>query len=112
MTSLQMPKVQKSILNKKDEIISEVKKIIKKENVLSHEDEIRPYETDALTAYRQKPLLVVLPETVEEVKYIKQSEFINSHTTKLAKLDPSISEDGAGSAFKVLWHQKVPKKEN
>ena len=51
-------------------------------------------------------------ETVEEIKYIKQSEFINSHATKLAKLDPSISEDGAGSAFKVLWHQKVPKKEN
>ena len=70
MTSLQMPKVQKSILNKKDEIISEVKKIIKKENVLSHEDEIRPYETDALTAYRQKPLLVVLPETIEEVSKI------------------------------------------
>ena len=45
-------------------------------------------------------------ETVEEVKYIKQSEFINSHAIKLAKLDPSISEDGAGSAFKVLWHQK------
>tara|TARA_B100000700_G_C14986564_1_gene829145 strand:- start:52 stop:1533 length:1482 start_codon:yes stop_codon:yes gene_type:complete len=65
-----MPKVQKSILNKKDEIISEVKKIIKKENVLSHEDEIRPYETDALTAYRQKPLLVVLPETIEEVSKI------------------------------------------
>ena len=51
-------------------------------------------------------------ETVEEIKYIKQSEFINAHSTKLAKLDPSISEDGAGSAFKVLWHQKVPKKEN
>ena len=36
---------------------------------MSHEDEIRPYETDALSAYRQKPLLVVLPEKIEEVTY-------------------------------------------
>ncbi len=70
MTSLQMPKVQKSILHKRDEIISEIQKIVKKENVLSHEDEIRPYETDALSAYRQKPLLVVLPEKIEEVSKI------------------------------------------
>ena len=56
--------------------------------------------------------LRIKSENVEEIEFIKQSEFINSHTTKLAKLDPSISEDGAGSAFKVLWHQKIPKKEN
>ena len=32
------------------------------ENVLSHADEIKPYETDALAAYTQTPLAVVLPE--------------------------------------------------
>ena len=68
MTGLQMPKVQKSIISNRDKIISDIRKIIRKENVLSHEDEIRPYETDALTAYRQMPLLVALPETVEELK--------------------------------------------
>ena len=46
------------------------------ENVLSHRDEIKPYETDALAAYRQTPLLVVLPETVEEVsKILKYCNF-------------------------------------
>ena len=70
MTGLQMPKVQKSIISNRDKIISDIRKIIRKENVLSHEDEIRPYETDALTAYRQMPLLVALPETVEEVSEI------------------------------------------
>ena len=70
MTGLQMPKVQKSIISNRDKIISNIRKIIRKENVLSHEDEIRPYETDALTAYRQMPLLVALPETVEEVSEI------------------------------------------
>ena len=31
---------------------------------------LRPYETDALAAYKQAPLLVVLPETVKEVSEI------------------------------------------
>ena len=65
-----MPKVDNSILSSKEEIISDIKKIINPDNVLSHKDEIKPYETDALAAYRQTPLLVVLPETVEEVSQI------------------------------------------
>ena len=52
MTSLQMPKVQKSVISMREEIISEIEKIVKtKDRVLSHADQIRPYETDALTAY-------------------------------------------------------------
>ena len=70
MTSLQMPKVQKSTLLNREKIINDLGKILKSENILKHEDQIRPYETDALTAYRQKPLIVVLPETVKEVSNI------------------------------------------
>ena len=70
MTSLQMPKVQQSILSSKDKIIADLRKIINRDNILSHEDEIRPYETDALAAYKQKPLLVVLPETVNQVSEV------------------------------------------
>ena len=53
-----MPKVEKSIISNKDKIVSDIGKIIKKDNILSHQDEIRPYETDALAAYRQAPLVV------------------------------------------------------
>ena len=67
MSSLQMPKVDSSIMSKRDTIISDVEKIVNPNNVLSHQDEIKPYETDALAAYKQKPLLVVLPETVDQV---------------------------------------------
>jgi glycolate oxidase len=70
MTSLQMPKVEKSIISNKDKIVSDIGKIIKEENILSHNDEIKPYETDALAAYKQVPLVVVLPETVEEVSAV------------------------------------------
>ena len=49
-----MPKVEKSILSRKDKIISDIEKIVKLENILSHmNDEIKPYETDALAAYKQ-----------------------------------------------------------
>ncbi|HVO44718.1 MAG TPA: FAD-linked oxidase C-terminal domain-containing protein [Steroidobacteraceae bacterium] len=36
--------------------------------VLSREEELRPYECDGLTAFRQLPLLVVLPHTEEQVR--------------------------------------------
>jgi glycolate oxidase len=65
-----MPKVEKSIISNKDKIVSDIGKIIKEENILSHNDEIKPYETDALAAYKQTPLVVVLPETVEEVSAV------------------------------------------
>ena len=70
MTSLQMPKVEKSIISNKDKIVSDIGKILKKDNILSHDDEIKPYETDALAAYKQTPLLVALPETIEEVSAV------------------------------------------
>src|SRR5882762_8758114 len=36
--------------------------------VLSTEEELRPYECDGLTAFRQLPLAVVLPRTEEQVR--------------------------------------------
>ncbi len=38
--------------------------------VLEQEEQVRPYECDGLSAYRQLPLLVVLPRTVAEVQRI------------------------------------------
>ncbi|MDC1096706.1 FAD-linked oxidase C-terminal domain-containing protein [Pelagibacteraceae bacterium] len=70
MTNLQMPKVNKSIISNKDKIVSEIGKFIKKDNILFDDNETKPYETDALAAYKQAPLIVVLPETVEEVRKI------------------------------------------
>jgi len=70
MTNLQMPKVEQSILSMKDKIVSDFENILDFKNILFDDDEIRPYETDALAAYKQKPLIVVLPETVEQVSKI------------------------------------------
>jgi len=38
--------------------------------ILAADDELLPYECDGLSAYRVKPWLVLLPETVEQVQFI------------------------------------------
>jgi glycolate oxidase len=70
MTKLAMPKIDRKLLSIKAEVIENLKKIVKGENVLDHEDQIRPFETDALSAYKQKPLAVVFPENTQEVSKI------------------------------------------
>ena len=70
MTEIALPKIDKKIIKKKDLIISQLKKITKADNVLSHSQEIKPYETDALAVYKQTPLAVVLPEYTKEVSII------------------------------------------
>ncbi len=70
MSELVLPKIDRSILNNKDLIVKKLSNLINPENVLSHADEIKPYETDALAAYTQTPLAVVLPVNTEEVSKI------------------------------------------
>jgi len=70
MSNLAMPKVDRKLLKKKSEIVVSLRKIVKEKNVLDHEDQTRPFETDALTAYKQKPLAVVFPENTEQVSQI------------------------------------------
>jgi glycolate oxidase len=70
MSELALPKVDQSTILNRDKIVNKLKKIIKSENVLDHNDEIKPYETDALSAYKQKPLVVVLPENTQQVSGI------------------------------------------
>jgi glycolate oxidase len=41
--------------------------------VLWQEEDTRPYECDGLTAYRQLPMIVALPETEEQVRSILQT---------------------------------------
>ena len=42
-------------------------------SVLHTEEALKPYECDGLTAYRQVPLVAVLPETVEQVQEVMRA---------------------------------------
>ncbi|MDH5368932.1 MAG: FAD-binding protein, partial [Gammaproteobacteria bacterium] len=44
--------------------------VLPKTSILETEEQTRPYECDGLTAYQQKPWLVVLPETIAQVQNI------------------------------------------
>ena len=68
---MKMPEPDRDTLAKRVEIAAALSRIVPAEGgVIVDEDELRPYESDGLTAYRQPPLVVVLPETVEEVRRI------------------------------------------
>jgi len=81
MTKLTMPRIDRKLLSKKNDVIESLKKIIKAENIIDHEDQTRPFETDALSAYKQKPLVVVFPENTEEVSKIL--EYCNQERIKV-----------------------------
>ena len=51
-------------------LLSELLRILPSESVLHHPEELRPYECDGLTVYRQLPLVVVLPDSVEQVQQV------------------------------------------
>jgi len=65
-----MPKIDRKLLSKKIEVVASLKRIIKAENVLDHEDQLRPFETDGLSAYKQRPFAVVFPENTGQVSRI------------------------------------------
>lgn len=68
--SLKMPLPDQRILARREEIIAELRRIVPGEGVIDQPSALRPYESDGLTAYRQPPMVVVLPETVEQVSEV------------------------------------------
>jgi len=52
------------------DVIQALEEVLNKNCILSSEEACRPYECDGLSAYRQKPLAVALPEDIEQVKQV------------------------------------------
>jgi len=70
-----MPLPDAATLAKRERIIAAMRAIVPGGGVLGgsvivETDALRPWESDALTAYRQPPMLVVLPETTAQVSAI------------------------------------------
>ncbi len=69
-SALEMPDLDADILAHRNEIVRALRALVPGEGVISEEAEMRVYESDGLTAYRQLPFVVVLPESVEQVSAV------------------------------------------
>lgn len=64
---LTMPALDQAVIADRDRIAAELRAMLAPDAVIAAPAALKAYETDALTAYRQLPLIAVLPSTVDEV---------------------------------------------
>src|SRR5207344_196371 len=70
MSGLLMPKPDAATLARRAEIVADMKIIVPGEGVVDQVNGMRAFESDGLTAYRQLPLVVVMPQTTAQVSRI------------------------------------------
>jgi len=67
---MKMPVPDGDVIARRRAIVEALRAIVPGEGVIVDENELRAYECDGLTAYRQLPLVAVLPSTTEQVSQI------------------------------------------
>jgi glycolate oxidase len=70
MASVVLPKPDGAIISRRNTIVDDLRGLVDAEAVIGDEVGRRAYETDALTAYRRLPLVVVLPTSTEDVSRV------------------------------------------
>src|SRR5262249_35189745 len=65
-----MPDLDARVLSRREKIVRALRAIVPGEGVVATEREMKPFESDGLTAYRQLPMVVVLPDTTEQVSRV------------------------------------------
>ena len=68
--TLKMPTPDAAVLARRDEIVAALRAIVPGEGVIDRPEALAVYESDGLTAYRQPPMVAVLPETTAQVSAI------------------------------------------
>jgi glycolate oxidase len=87
-----MPAVDGTTLSRRAGIVAALRKIVPGEGVIDDLDGLRPYESDGLTAYRQPPMVVVLPETTAQVSAVLA--WCHSHNVKVVPRGSGTSLSG------------------
>jgi glycolate oxidase len=67
---IRQPEPKADVLARRDQIVAGLRALLPDSAVIADTLRLKPYETDGLSAYRQPPLAVVLPETTEQVAAI------------------------------------------
>ena len=76
------------------EVAARLRAVLPAHALLSRRAELTPYECDGLTAYRERPLLVALPETDDQVAAVLRT----CHA-----LGVPVVARGAGTSLYYLW---------
>ncbi len=87
-----MPKADAATLAKRPQIVDALRAIVPSTSVIDHPIAMKPYEFDALSAFRQVPLVVVLPETIEQVSAILR--YAHTHGVKVVPRGAGTSLSG------------------
>ena len=67
---MKMPEPDAGVIARRGEIVQALRAIVPGDGVIEEAAALRAYESDGLTAYRQPPMVAVLPRTVGEVAAI------------------------------------------
>ena len=67
---MKMPEPDAEVIARRVEIARRLGQIVPGEGVIDDPASLRAYESDGLTAYRQPPMIAVLPETVAQVSAV------------------------------------------
>ncbi len=67
---MHMPVPEQEILARRDTLLRRLRSILGADQIIVDGAALRAYETDAFTTYRQRPMLVVLPTSTEQVARI------------------------------------------
>ncbi len=70
MSLVALPEPDAAIVSRREAIAEDLRRLVGAGAVIADEDGRRAFETDALTAYRRLPLVVVLPASTEEVSRV------------------------------------------
>src|ERR1700750_3276249 len=90
--SIMMPEADQAVLARRAEIVAALRAIVPGEGVIDSAEEMRAYESDGLTAYRQPPMVVVLPDTTEQVS--KVLAYCHAHNIKVVPRGSGTSLSG------------------
>ncbi|WP_428374726.1 FAD-linked oxidase C-terminal domain-containing protein [Lichenicoccus sp.] len=89
---LSMPVPDGAVLARRSEIVAALRRIVPGEGVIDAEEERRVYESDGLTAYRTLPMVVVLPQTVQQVRQVMR--YCGEHGIKVVPRGAGTSLSG------------------
>jgi glycolate oxidase len=68
--AMTMPAPDQAVLERRAAIVACLRTIVPGEGVIDSAAEMLPYESDGLMAYRQPPMVVVLPDSTEQVSKV------------------------------------------